>query len=482
MSIDKTPRRVRTAFLTIFFLVSVAVPGILAQKKEMPLTATKPARALFIQAREKAENLEDTGTLFDQVVQKDPNFAFGYLFAGQTNPEIQKNIATAVSLADKASPGEREWILSVRDANNGDFAGQLSHLEQLVKLHPKDKRAHMQIAQYYRNRGDDATALKHYADVVKIDKKYAPVYNLIGYSNMALGKYPEAEAAFQSYIKLIPNNANPYDSYAEFLMKTGRFDDSIKQYQMSLDKDPTFVNSYRGMGNDYEYKGDYAKARETYQTMFARSTNDFNRDQALSSTMNSWVAEGNIAKALETNDLRIAMAEKVGDVAAVINLHNLAAFICADTGDAGCAEKHLAMATKLADDPSLRAETKGNRLFNTQSQQVRFLTVRGDFDGARTQLEQLRQYASTRKNFERAYYTSAGNVELAQKNYAKANEFYAKGNPSDPYLWYSSAQAYEAAGDTKTAMELYRKVAAFNELDTVGYALVRAKAIAKIKN
>jgi tetratricopeptide (TPR) repeat protein len=299
---------------------------------------------------------------------------------------------------------------------------------------------------------------------------------------MALGKYPEAEAAFQSYIKLIPNNANPYDSYAEFLMKTGRFDDSIKQYQMSLDKDPTFVNSYRGMGNDYEYKGDYAKARETYQTMFARSTNDFNRDQALSSTMNSWVAEGNIAKALETNDLRIAMAEKVGDVAAVINLHNLAAFICADTGDAGCAEKHLAMATKLADDPSLRAETKGNRLFNTQSQQVRFLTVRGDFDGARTQLEQLRQYASTRKNFERAYYTSAGNVELAQKNYAKANEFYAKGNPSDPYLWYSSAQAYEAAGDTKTAMELYRKVAAFNELDTVGYALVRAKAIAKIKN
>ena len=87
-----------------------------------------------------------------------------------------------------------------------------------MKLHPNDKRVHTQMAMYYRNIGDETTALRHFSESTKLDKKYAPAYNNIGYSNMAVGKYDEAEAAFKTYIKLIPNNPNPYDSYAELLM------------------------------------------------------------------------------------------------------------------------------------------------------------------------------------------------------------------------------------------------------------------------
>ena len=38
--------------------------------------------------------------------------------------------------------------------------------------------------------------------------------------------YADAEKAFQKYIELIPKDPNPYDSYAELLLKMGRFDDS----------------------------------------------------------------------------------------------------------------------------------------------------------------------------------------------------------------------------------------------------------------
>jgi len=217
----------------------------------MPLSASKEAQALFKQGLEKAENLEDPGTLFDQAVQKDPNFALGYLYAGQNNMEFRRNLERAVSLADKASPGEREWILAAQEQNNGNPAGRLAHLEKLMKLHPKDKRVHSAIGQYYRNIGDETTALRYFTESTKLDKKYAPAYNEIGYVNLALGKYADAETAFKTYIKLIPNNPNPYDSYAELLMQTGKFDDSIKQYNMALSKDPTFIVSYRGMGNDY---------------------------------------------------------------------------------------------------------------------------------------------------------------------------------------------------------------------------------------
>ena len=164
---------------------------------------------------------------------------------------------------------------------------------------------------YYRSIGDDTTALQHFTAAVKLDKKYAPAYNNIGYSNLTLGRFADSERAFKTYITLIPKNPNPYDSYAELLMKTGKYDESIKQYNQALAIDPTFINSYRGIGNNYVYKGDFAKARESYKLMFDKASDDGLRDLALLSAMNSYLTEGNMDKALEVNEQRREIAEKL---------------------------------------------------------------------------------------------------------------------------------------------------------------------------
>jgi tetratricopeptide (TPR) repeat protein len=475
--------RMRSASLTVLFLIALASPSILAQTGEMPLTASKEAIALFMQGMAKAENLEDPGTLFDQAIAKDPGFALGYLFAGQNNRETQKHLATAVSLADKASPGEREWILAARDQAEGNLAGRLAHLQQLLKLHPNDKRAHSQMGFYYRSIGDDATALQHFTAAVKADEKYAPAYNNIGYSNMALGKFDDAEAAFKTYIKLIPSNPNPYDSYAELLMRTGRFDESIKQYNMALAKDPTFRASYRGLGNNYGYKGDHAKSREIYQMMFDKAANDGERNQALASMTNSFIVEGKIDKALEVTERRRAMAEAAGDTQTVFALHNLAGIISLQSGNVEAAAKHFAMATKVSDDPSFNPSLRENRRFNERGFQTRLLAAKGNFDAAKVELEAMRQHLATRKNVnqERGYNLAAGYLELQQKDYAKASEYFAKANPNDPFVWYHQALAFEGAGDKKAAQMMYRRIADWNQLDTPTYAFVRPIAIAKLK-
>ena len=59
-----------TATLAVLILGLVFVPILRAQNKEVPLTGSKEAVALFIQGREKVENLEDPGTLFDQAIEK----------------------------------------------------------------------------------------------------------------------------------------------------------------------------------------------------------------------------------------------------------------------------------------------------------------------------------------------------------------------------------------------------------------------------
>ena len=481
MSISNARFRIRSSGLTVLLLLFISPGALLAQQKEMSLTTSKEALALFVQGREKAENLEDPGTLFEQAVQKDPEFAIAYLFAGRTNQEFRKNVEKAASLADRVSPGEREWILAAKDQAEGNQAGRKMHLEQLLKLHPADKRAHSQMGFYYRSIGDDATALRHFTQAVKLDKNYAPAYNNIGYSNLSLGRYGDAEQAFKTYIKLIPKNPNPYDSYAELLMKTGEFDASIKQYQRALLIDPTFINSYRGIGNNYAYKGDYVKARESYQLMFDKASDDGLRDLALLSAVNSYLAEGNTEKALQVNERRRAMAEKAGDDVSLIAVYTAAGFILAESGKLEDAAQQFEKADQLRNEPSLAPAVRENRRFGGMQNRARLSIARQEFDSAKVQLEEIRQYLSSRKNpnQERGYNETAGFLELGQKNYAKALAYFATANSNDPYIWYYQAVAEEAAGDSKRATALYVKVTRWNQLDDMGYALVRSRAIAR---
>jgi len=448
----------------------------------MPITASAEARAIFMQGLAKSENLEDGTAFFDEAVQKDPNFAFAYLFAGRTNLDAQRNLAKAVSLADKVSPAEREWILASAAQTQGDAAGATAHYQNLLKLMPGDKRVQSQLGVFYRNLNDQATSLTHFQQSVKIDAKYAPAYNNLGYTYMAMGRYPDAEKAFKRYIELIPNNPNPYDSYAEMLLNSGKHDESIKQYNMALAKDPTFYASYRGIANNYVYKGDYAKAREVYNTMLEKTAdNPQLHDQALSSLTNAYISEGNFSEALKVNEQRIAIAQKLGDAQSQYGLHNLSAFIATEAGNLDAAAEHWGMASKLMSDPSIPARLEANRQFGAGLTQARLLAAKGDAVGARSQLDSLAKVVAGNQNVNqtRTYSFAEGYAAIKQKQYAKATEFLAKANQADPYTWYYQAVALEGSGDTAGAAKLYKKVAGWDQLDNTGYAFARRWAMAK---
>ena len=139
------------------------------------------------------------------------------------------------------------------------------------------------------------------------------------------------------------------------------------------------------------------------------------------------------------------------------------------------------MADQLRDDASLSATVRENRRFGKMQNHARLLIARLEFDQAKAQLEEISQYLSSRKspNQERGYNETAGFLELGQKNYAKALEYFAKADPNDPYVWYYQAVAQEAAGNGKPAAALYQKLTSWNQLDDTGYSLVRTRAIAR---
>ena len=145
MSISNARFRIRSSGLTVLLLLFISPGALLAQQKEMSLTTSKEALALFVQGREKAENLEDPGTLFEQAVQKDPQFAIAYLFAGRTNQEFRKNVEKAASLADRVSPGEREWILAAKDQAEGN------HRQEVPGVQPAVERIGAEVGRVLRH-------------------------------------------------------------------------------------------------------------------------------------------------------------------------------------------------------------------------------------------------------------------------------------------------------------------------------------------
>ena len=59
-----------------------------------------------------------------------------------------KHLKKAVSLADKASDGEKFQILAAEAGANGDLVKQKAYLDKLVAACPNEERAHFNMGGY----------------------------------------------------------------------------------------------------------------------------------------------------------------------------------------------------------------------------------------------------------------------------------------------------------------------------------------------
>ncbi len=222
-------------------------------------------------------------SIFKKAIETDPDFAIAYLnrsFAQPSTPAFFQDLNQAVSLSNKASEGEKLWILAVQAGANGYPAKQGEYFQKLASAYPDDERAHNLLGTYYFGLQEYDKAIGEYERAVGINPKFSPAYNLLGYAYRFQGKFDRSENAFRKYIELIPNDPNPYDSYAELLMRIGRYDESIQNYQKALTLDSHFVNSYLGIATNLDFKGQHENARKELQKLLTVARNDGERRTA----------------------------------------------------------------------------------------------------------------------------------------------------------------------------------------------------------
>jgi tetratricopeptide (TPR) repeat protein len=468
--------------LLLMPVVQAATPKANA---EMPITtSSREAKALFQQARDKVDNLENEAAapLLDQAIQKDPGFAMAYAyraFTGGGFNVLRENLDKAASLADKVSAGERLWIMARQAQADGKPAR--APIDELLKLHPTDKRV-AQLAGSDRGTFADGlpAALEHYRKAVALDTQFASAYNQIGYTHSRLGDYVAAENAFKSYIALRSGSPNPYDSYAELLMRMGRFDDSIAQYQKALEKDPGFTSALAGIGHNHQFKGDSARARESYQRQFDQAANLSGKTSALSWTTASYVHEGKLAEALQALERQRAFAVKEKLIPNAIGTHEQAASILGESGDLAGSAGQVELASRMLEASALPVATKDAIRLRLMLARARTLIAVHEFEAAGALIERCRTAveSSGSPGETHALESVLARWELEQGRHDKALAHFANADPENSYDIFYTALTLERKGDNAEAARLYSKVAAWNQND-LGYALVRARALAR---
>lgn len=446
-------------------------------------TSSEEARKEFLAGRDLSEKLRLTDSIahFDKAISLDPNFAYAELLRAQVSPtakEFFEHLKKAVALADKASDGERMLIQAAEAGANANPTRQKEILEKLVAAYPNDERAHFTLGGFYFGQQDFTQAINHYKRATELAPQYSTAFNILGYAYRQNEAYGDAENAFKKYVELIPNDPNPYDSYAELLLKMGRFDEAITQYNKALSINSNFINSHFGIAAALAYKGKTADAQAELQKMAQKARTDGERRTALFGQMVVAIDSGKLDQALAEVEKQYAIAQKNNDAAAMAGDLQLKANILLEMGKYDEARKAFEQALKTTAGSSLSQQVKDNAERFSHYNFARVAIARKDLATAKTEAEAFRKGAEAAKNANqlKQAHELAGRIALEEKNYDTAIAELSQANQQNPDVLYLQGQAHKAKGDAANAKAFFTKAAKFNSLPQLNYAFVRSKA------
>jgi Flp pilus assembly protein TadD len=238
-------------------------------------TKSPQAHVFFEKAMHKMEMLHTADGLdnFRSAVQADPQFALGHIFLTFFSQDPTEQVAEREkALATRASAGPEEKLIVdwLANASQAHWVPAIQAMNEALNSYPNDKHLHWLAGWWLQlNQNQSQRAVAMFERTIKIDPQFADAWNEAAYCYAKQGDFDKAFADIKRYTELVPNEANPQDSFAEISRMSGRFQDALTHYRMSLKIDPTFHESQLGLGDTYALMGDQARAREEYAKAIA---------------------------------------------------------------------------------------------------------------------------------------------------------------------------------------------------------------------
>lgn len=198
----------------------------------------------FIEKR----NTEKASAEFEQAINLDPNYALAY--TGLADAYIWQ--------ANFTSGADAELYRKAKNAT-----------DKALELDPNLADAHSSLGRIkYNYDWDWRGAEESFRRAIELNLNSVNAHQFYSRLLTTLGRYDEAFAEIYKAQKLDPRSADLNVPLSGILEKQGRFDESIKVLQSTLemDKDSNFAR--RGIGNNYLLKGNYVKVIELADEQF----------------------------------------------------------------------------------------------------------------------------------------------------------------------------------------------------------------------
>lgn len=470
--------------LIVGLMAGSTIPLMGTEKGKVPVSTTsKEARAEYLKGRELVDNLQILNSLehFDKAISLDPSFAIAYLNRANssfTAKDFFAYLKQAVTYKDKASEGEQFTILAAEAGANGNTQKQKEYLDRLAAKYPNDERAHVTLGNYFFGQQEYPEAIAQFEKAISLSKDFAPAYNILGYAYRQVEQYSKAEQAFRKYTQLIPNDPNPHDSFAELLLKMGRFDESIANYRKALAIDKGFVASKVGLVMNFLYQGKKDQALQDARKLYDIARNDGERRQSLFVQAVVNADGGNLSMSVKNFEDEFAIGEKNNDAAGTAQDLTAKGNVLLEMGKYDEALQAYHQSAEKVVHSDLSAGVKKNTELFVHYNEARVAAARGDLAKAKEETETFRVGAEANKNANQVRFAHelAGVIALGEKNGAMAASELLQANQQDPYNLYRIALAYKLEGDKDRAKEFSKKAAEYYGLPSLNYSFVRAKS------
>lgn len=155
-------------------------------------------------------------------------------------------------------------LLAMIEAQRGNFAAGLRHIEQALRVRPNTVDALINRGCMQSALGDDAGALATYKKALKLNPQSALTHSNISVVLRQQGQSEDALEHSDAALALAPNYADAWNNRGNVLCDLKRWQDALASYDRAIALQPALAQSHLGRGNALRRLSRYDEALTAY--------------------------------------------------------------------------------------------------------------------------------------------------------------------------------------------------------------------------
>ncbi len=260
----------------------------------------------------------------ENAVRLDPTFSYAYAFLqggyvltnqGKKREEV---FGPLMQHLYKLPERVRYLVKVAYYDSKADPDKQFGVAKMMVDLYPDDIMGHQLLTMLYVSRGQRDEAISELKRILELDPEQYDVLQQIGSFHKDKGEFEEALKYYKQYADHFPEDYKSFAAIGDLYKTLGNYEEARSYYDKALLIEPEEVSVLRTLADIQLRLGNFEGALKQYEAalIVSKIAQDY---VSLYGAFTSFHEEkGEINKALEYMDLRLAMAEKIAPPAFVL--------------------------------------------------------------------------------------------------------------------------------------------------------------------